>query len=401
MDVANNGAKSQQAVTGLVAMKENTFEILKALQARGIKEKNTYVQAIKAISGADLPKGLKVNDAFNFAVCKMGTRTTTDDERTKAYKLMEEQKWEDDSITVPMIVNMILFMAEFESNNRDHHDASDDDDSDKKRKKSNKKKRGEHSDDGSSDNEDEEDPYHAMIGSKDAPKLSHLAIDLLGDKPKLAHPDVYKAAQVVVHRSQTYRELAQSLHAMGVGLIKEECTSHPGFGLMWEFLKEVMRAAVLELLRLNGTEVNEAEFRRATEHDEWAEIAFKAATKAGKKMWAHRRLRNNLGKEMRDKGARQGGQRVHQLQQQQQPTKAVPPPPPPPSALPPPPPAPASPATQPVKTIQKQLAGCFKCGQQGHFKDNCPNKLKCFNCNKEGHMSNECPMPKKKKFVSF
>ncbi|MCI47072.1 TIR-NBS-LRR resistance protein, partial [Trifolium medium] len=37
---------------------------------------------------------------------------------------------------------------------------------------------------------------------------------------------------------------------------------------------------------------------------------------------------------------------------------------------------------------------CFKCGQEGHFANNCRNlEVICFNCQKPGHFSRDCKAP--------
>ena len=38
--------------------------------------------------------------------------------------------------------------------------------------------------------------------------------------------------------------------------------------------------------------------------------------------------------------------------------------------------------------------GCFVCGEEGHWAQNCEKKrkLKCFHCQKTGHMVWECPV---------
>ncbi len=45
--------------------------------------------------------------------------------------------------------------------------------------------------------------------------------------------------------------------------------------------------------------------------------------------------------------------------------------------------------------------GCFKCGQEGHNKANCPQpdvKRACFNCGQEGHNKQDCPNPPKARY---
>ncbi len=45
--------------------------------------------------------------------------------------------------------------------------------------------------------------------------------------------------------------------------------------------------------------------------------------------------------------------------------------------------------------------GCFKCGQEGHNKADCPQpdvKRACFNCGQEGHNKQDCPNPPKARY---
>ena len=45
-------------------------------------------------------------------------------------------------------------------------------------------------------------------------------------------------------------------------------------------------------------------------------------------------------------------------------------------------------------TYRTRVKTCFLCGEEGHFKSNCPKKTeeqKCWKCGKEGHFRRNCP----------
>jgi len=391
MDAANNGEANLNDGQGLglfAATSETTYEVLKGMHARGIKEKKRYIDAIAKLKKEDLPRSFNGAKAVDFAVGELSA-STTDDKREALAKLMREGKFSDATVTVSMIRDIVKFMVNCEDGvqhkeDDDGSESSSDEDGKKKRKS----KRGE-------DSEEEEDPLECMIGTRLAPELKKAAHDLFGDKPKYAHKSVYDAAQVVINKTQTCREMGSKIYALGVGPMTSKFVAQDGFPLIWEFLQEVMRAAMVELLKLNGTEVHPDEFKKATADDEWASVAYKAAKITGKRMNAQHRLRNHIGRGMRRDASAANAQLRRGL-------KVPPPqlPPPPPRATQPAPVLPKA-APLPVPATPPPLSRCFNCGQTGHTKDVCTNPPKCYNCNATGHISTSCPQPKRQKLVKF
>ena len=44
----------------------------------------------------------------------------------------------------------------------------------------------------------------------------------------------------------------------------------------------------------------------------------------------------------------------------------------------------------------QKKSGCFKCGEEGHMKSQCPKPDRprgCFRCGQEGHSKADCPNP--------
>ena len=47
-------------------------------------------------------------------------------------------------------------------------------------------------------------------------------------------------------------------------------------------------------------------------------------------------------------------------------------------------------------TYRTRVKSCFKCGEEGHVRSNCPDnkdeaERKCWNCGEEGHIRRNCP----------